>query len=72
MPTATGVYFVTLRAGSAAVVRHLDLATRTVTDIVAMDKPPDLGLGLSPDGKYLLFSKLDYVGTDMMLVEGFR
>jgi hypothetical protein len=37
-----------------------------------IDAPPDLGLALSPDGKYLLFTKIDYLGADLMLVENFR
>ena len=31
----------------------------------------DLGLALSPDGKHLLFTKIDYLGADLMLIEQF-
>lgn len=37
-----------------------------------MDRPPELGLSISPDGKSLLFAQLDYSGQDLMLVEGFQ
>ena len=40
--------------------------------IHAMVKPVDLGLALSPDGRYLLFAQNDLSGSDLMLVENFR
>jgi hypothetical protein len=40
--------------------------------LLQLDKGADLGLSVSPDGRYLLFSKLDYSGGDLMLVENFR
>jgi len=53
-------------------VRHLDLATKRVTDLLTMDASADLGMAVSPDGKYLLFTKIDFIGADLMLVENFR
>ena len=35
-------------------------------------KPVDLGLAVSPDGRYLLFAQNDFSGSDLMLVENFR
>ena len=32
----------------------------------------DLGLALSPDGRYLLYTQVDYMGQDLMLVENFK
>ena len=49
-----------------------DVATGKVTPILRMAKPPDLGLEISPDGRFLLFVQLDYWGTDLRLVENFR
>jgi hypothetical protein len=37
-----------------------------------MAKAPDLGLEVSPDGRFLLFVQLDYSGSDLKLVENFR
>jgi Tol biopolymer transport system component len=71
--TAAGVYFVKVRpAGAAADVLYLDLGTKAITDVLALDRPPDLGLSISPDGKSLYFAQLDYSGQDLMLVEGFH
>ena len=81
--TNTGVYYVSRPAAenqnvsevlvsAGSQVRFLDLATKRVTDLLRMDAPVDLGLAVSPDGKYLLFTKIDYLGADLMLVENFR
>ena len=68
--TSTGVYYVT--PGPSAAVRYVDLATGVSREVIAIDKPLDLGLALSPDGRYLLFTQVDYMGQDLMLVENFR
>ena len=79
--TPTGIYFASRPFSSASssepvvvqsTIRFLDQRTGTIRDVLAVDKLVDLGLSLSPDGKYLLFTKLDYTGTDLMLVEHFR
>ncbi len=71
--TPSAVYYTTNPPpGEAAVIKRIDMLTRKVRDLFTMDKPPDLGLALSPDGRYLLFTQLDYSGSDLMLVENFR
>lgn len=71
--TASAIYFITQPEKTRmAVIKKIDLATRRTSDLFTLDRPPDLGLGVSPDGRYLLFSKLDYSGADLMLVENFR
>jgi eukaryotic-like serine/threonine-protein kinase len=78
--TATAVYYVSLASPAARgtpgraleIVRHLDLATGRTRDLLTLDKPADLGLAVSPDERFLLFTKLDHFGTDLMLVENFR
>jgi Tol biopolymer transport system component len=65
-----GVYYVTPRPN--AMIRFVDSASGASRDVLAIDKPPDLGLALSPDGRSLLFTQEDYVGQDLMLVENFR
>ena len=72
--TKTGVYYVSRppqreRRGS---VHYLDFATKRDTEIAPINGPVDLGLAISPDGRYLLYSKLDHIGADLMLVEKFR
>jgi len=53
-------------------VRFRDAQTGQTTDILKISKPVDLGLALSPDGRTLLFTQVDYSGQDLMLVENFR
>jgi Tol biopolymer transport system component/tRNA A-37 threonylcarbamoyl transferase component Bud32 len=72
--TNSGVYYTSRpeegpRRGS---VQYFDFATRRHTEIATMDAPADLGVAISPDGKYLLFTKIDHLGADLMLVEKFR
>ena len=82
--TARGVYYAALPANytvssaraplpnRSSVVRYLDFATNKTSDVMPIDGRLDLGLCVSPDGKYLLFTKIDYLGADLMLVEHFR
>ena len=68
-----GVYYIVpednARSGS---LRFFDLATGTNHQILHIDKPLDLGLAVSPDGRYLLFAQMDYAGQDLMIVENFK
>jgi Tol biopolymer transport system component/DNA-binding winged helix-turn-helix (wHTH) protein len=47
------------------------LATGAETEISRIVKPMYLGLSLSPDGKYLIYSQTDHEGSDLMLVDKF-
>ncbi len=64
--TEKGIYFTHNGA-----VQLLDFATSAIRPVLATPRP-DAGLALSPDGRYLLFSKRDAIGSDLMLVEQFR
>ena len=65
---AQGVYFVTV--GRA--IEFLNSADGKITQVRALDKPVDLGLSLSPDGRRLLWAQLDQLDSNLMLVENFR
>jgi len=71
--TATGIYYdtVTLQDKPSS-IEYLDFATGKVTALYTLTKPVDLGLTVSPDGRYLLFAQNDFSGSDLMLVENFR
>jgi Tol biopolymer transport system component len=66
-----GIYYTTYESKSPVIVFR-DFSTGKVTPILAMTKLPDLGLEVSPDGRFLLFVQLDYEGSDLKLVENFR
>ena len=66
-----GIYYTTFEDKSPVIVFR-DSATGKVAPILKMAKSPDLGLDVSPDGRFLLFVQLDYSGSDLKLVENFR
>jgi Tol biopolymer transport system component len=43
-----------------------------IENVLELPFTPGLGLSLSPEGRYVLLTKPDENGTDLMLVEGFR
>jgi Tol biopolymer transport system component/serine/threonine protein kinase len=69
--TEKGIYYTTFDKKSPAIVFR-DSTTGKTTPILNMSKFPDLGLEVSPDGRFLLFAQLDYSGSDLKLVENFR
>ena len=72
--TASGIYFIDgdpPRPG----IHFLDFATEQVRRIADIPGRPEIGgggLALSPDGRSLLFSQVDEIASDIMLIEGFR
>jgi Tol biopolymer transport system component len=70
---ASGVYWMSQRAADlTSIIRFRDATTGVTSEILKVTKPVDLGLALSPDGRTLLFTEVDYSGQDLMLVENFR
>jgi eukaryotic-like serine/threonine-protein kinase len=67
-----GIYFLGLPEAGGHPIRFYDFASRQTRTVYQMAKPPENGLSLSPDGRYLLFSEVDVAGSDLMLVENFR
>jgi Tol biopolymer transport system component len=72
-PVDEGMYFVASpQPDGRAAIRYKDLKTGLVRDVFEPEKPVDLGLTVSPDGKWLLYVTLDYTGADLMLADQFR
>jgi eukaryotic-like serine/threonine-protein kinase len=68
-----GIYFTPPRGASGeSAVQFLDFSTGAIKTIYPIDKTIDLGLTVSPDGHYVLWSQIDHVGSNLMLVESFR
>lgn len=55
-------------------IDFFDFATRSITPILALEKPisPFGGLALSPDSKSLLFGQNEVDESYIMLVQNFR
>ena len=68
-----GVYFTT---GSHFLedlsLEFLDLSTLEVRQLLRASRPPGLGLAISPDGRWLLYSQTDAFDADLILVENVR
>ena len=53
-------------------IRRFNLSSHKDSRISSITKPTYLGLSLSPDGRYLIYSQIDEQGADLMMVENFR
>jgi hypothetical protein len=55
-------------------INFFEFSTKKVRRIVTLNKPPATwgGLSLSPDGKWLVYSQVDNIPSDIMLVEHFK
>ena len=71
--TDKGIYFTPRNeADGNSSVQFYSFATGKTTQIVKVPKPLDLGPSVSPGGRTLLYSQIDYSGRGLMLVENFR
>jgi Tol biopolymer transport system component len=72
-PAGQGLYFAHPGdAGQKPSIRRLDLATGHVTTLITLQRLIDLGIAVSPDEQFLLYTQTTEAQTDLMLVEGFR
>ena len=67
----SGTHYVDQPAGETR-LRYFDFATRRVTTVAANLGSVDLPITVSPDGRTILFPRLDATTNDLMLVSGFR
>jgi Tol biopolymer transport system component/DNA-binding winged helix-turn-helix (wHTH) protein len=65
-----GVYFVP--HDDPRSLRYYDFSTKKTRRIFTIEKDFDIGLSISPDGRYVLFSQLDEENSDIMLVDHFN
>jgi Tol biopolymer transport system component/DNA-binding winged helix-turn-helix (wHTH) protein len=72
-PVNDGVYFIPEPGADRKYsIQFLSIATGKVKTVAPISRPAQEGLSVSPDGRFLLFSQNDEVGSDLMLVENFR
>ncbi len=73
-PVGNGIYFIG-DVGSKQAIEFLDLQTRKIRQLYTLEKPPEpwtSGLAVSPDGRWLLYSQIDEINSDLMLVDNFH
>jgi len=68
--TQTGVWF--LNNGEAVTLEVVRFANGMRSQVLQVPFRPGNGLSLTPDERYVLLTRPDDKGTDLMLVEGFR
>jgi len=65
-----GIYFVP--AADPKSLQYFDFTTKRVRKVFATDKPFVNGVSVSPDGRFVLYTQQDALGTDLMLVDHFH
>jgi hypothetical protein len=66
--TRRGIYYME----SEGTIRFLDPESGERRLLGRITKAPDMGLSVSPDERWLLYTQNDQQGVDIMLAEGFR
>jgi hypothetical protein len=69
---AAGIYFLTFGTTSPSELMFYRFPNGPITKIAAAGNPARFGLSVSPDGNWLLYTKLTSLGSDLMLVENFN
>ena len=71
----SGIYFVPVSTSAESSIQFLDFASNRMTPVANFKKALNLdelgGVALSPDRKWLLYTRLDEAGSELMLVEKF-
>jgi Tol biopolymer transport system component len=71
--TAQGIYYIPAAAeGIPSTIEFLSFASGRPRQVAQLSRPPGLGLSVSADGRWLLYSQVDHRESDLMLVENFR
>jgi hypothetical protein len=66
-PTQKGIYYISRDA-----LNYFNFSTGISKPILPIEKPTHMGLAVSPDDRWLLYSQIDRSGSDLMLVDNFR
>jgi Tol biopolymer transport system component len=68
----TGVYFVPTSGTASSSIEFLSLETGKTLPVATFDTSISGGIDVSPDGRSILYSKVERNGSELMLVENFR
>ena len=68
-----GIYFIPKsKSGKSQSIRFFSFATGKIETVASIDNAWGQYISVSPDGRWILYTKLDLEGSDLMLVENFR
>ena len=65
-----GVYFAPANAPRS--IHYFDIATKQVLQVFEVDRDFGAGLSVSPNGRWILYSQVSDVNSDIMLVDHFH
>jgi WD40 repeat protein len=65
-----GIYF--FPEDTPKTLSYFDFATKHFHPVLTVEKPAPFGLSVSPDGRYLLFTQLEDLHSDIMMVDDFK
>ena len=72
----SGIYFVPATTAAGSSIQFLDLTTNKIVAVASFEKALNLGeaggLAVSPDRKWLLYTRVDEAGSELMMVEKFN
>jgi len=51
---------------------RFEFATRKVKDVFTLSKDFDYGISVSPDGRYILYSQVDEVNADIIVMDKYH
>jgi len=74
-PVANGIYFMGWESRRRVSIDFYDFATKKISEMLRLNDAEisrNAAFDVSPDGKYLLYPKIDRAQTDLVLVENFR
>jgi hypothetical protein len=70
-----GIYFATEEKPKQPLIEFFSFATGKVAPVAMLEKElisATSGLAVSPDGRWLTWSQVDQISSDIMLLENFR
>lgn len=74
--TAQGICYLNRQATPRPAIELFNFATRQVSRLATVEKDPSIpsppGFAVSPDGRWILFKRIDQSDNDILLVENFQ
>ena len=70
-----GIYFISKEDKPEQTIKFFSFATRRVTPLLTVDNDSltsPTSLVMSPDGRWLLYTRVDHSVNDLMMMENFR
>jgi hypothetical protein len=72
-PGRKGIYFIRQPSdGRRRGLAFFSFASHRTTTLAEIPRPVGIGFAISPDERLVLYSQIDHVASDLMLVENFR